>query len=311
MKHALSRRTLLNAGAQALGATALGSTFAPLVSAQAAPATITRTDLGYAWLLQGAGGNVVAIPGMAEDGCLLIDGGLAANSDALVQMALLATKQARVHTLINTHYHPEQTGSNEAVGAQGGIIVAHEQTKMCLQNSVLSATFDGRYGPLADVGIPAQTLRGDGTMKFAGQEIIYGYLPAAHTNGDIFLYFPILDTLITGGAVSTDSWPLLDIKQGAWMGGLVEGYEKLARVVSADTIVVPAHGPVTNGAGIIRMRNMYSELHLTLAELLNVGMGWDDVVAMNPLKQYEEKYGDASRFLELAQRSLQMAYVPD
>jgi hypothetical protein len=68
---------------------------------------------------------------------------------------------------------------------------------------------------------------------------------------------------------------------------------------------------VTNGAGIIRMRNMYSELHLTLAELLNVGMGWDDVVAMNPLKQYEEKYGDASRFLELAQRSLQMAYVPD
>jgi glyoxylase-like metal-dependent hydrolase (beta-lactamase superfamily II) len=311
MKHALSRRTLLSVGAQALGVATLGSSFATLASAQATAATITRTDLGYASLLQGAGCNVLTVPGGAEDGCLLIDGGLAVHSDTLIQAALTATKQGRIHTLINTHYHPEQTGSNEAVGAQGGIIIAHEQTKMCLQNSVLSTTFDGRYGPLADAGIPTQALRGDGTMKFAGQEIIYGYLPAAHTNGDIFLYFPILDTLFTGGAVSTDSWPLLDIKQGAWMGGLVEGYEKLARVVSADTVVIPAHGPVTNGATIIRMRNMYSELHLTLSELLNVGMGWDDVVAMNPLKQYEEKYGDASRFLELAQRSIQMAYVPD
>lgn len=310
MKHAFSRRTLLGTGARALGAAALGSSLSFRASAQEA-ATITRTDLGYAWLLQGAGCNVLAIPGRGEDGCLLVDGGLAAHSDALIQAALEVTRQPRVHTLINTHYHPEQTGSNEAIGAQGGHIIAHEQTQMCLKNSVLSATFEGRYGPLADAGIPQQALRGDGNLKFAGQEIIYGYLPAAHTNGDIFLYFPILDTLVTGGAVATDSWPLLDIRQGAWMGGLVEGYEKLARVVSADTVVIPASGPVTNGAGIIRMRNMFSELHLTLAELLNVGMGWDDVVAMNPLRQYEEQYGDASRFLELAQRSLQMAYVPD
>jgi cyclase len=310
MKHAFTRRTLLGTGARAIGAAALGSSLSSLVSAQDS-ATNTRTDLGYAWLLQGAGCNVLAIPGRSEDGCLLVDGGLAANSKALIQAALDVTKQSRVHTLINTHYHPEHTGSNEAIGAQGGHIIAHEQTQMCLKNSVLSATFEGRYGPLADVGIPKQALRGDGTLKFAGQEIIYGYLPAAHTNGDIFLYFPILDTLVTGGAVATDSWPLLDIRQGAWMGGLVEGYEKLARVVSADTVVIPASGPVTNGAGIIRMRNMFSELHLTLAELLNVGMGWDDAVAMNPLKQYEAQFGDASRFLELAQRSIQMAYVPD
>ncbi|MES2604969.1 MAG: MBL fold metallo-hydrolase, partial [Pseudomonadota bacterium] len=221
------------------------------------------------------------------------------------------TKQNKVHTLFNTHFHPEQTGSNEKVGAAGGLIIAHPNTKMCLENAVFSATYEGRYGPLADVGIPKQTLREDGHMKFAGQEIIYGYLPAAHTNGDLFLYFPMLDTLVAGGPVTTGEWPIIDYRQGAWIGALMHAYDKLAAIVSADTVVIPAHGPVTNGTAVIRMRNMYSELHLTLAEQLNIGLGWDDVVAQNPLKAYEAKYGDASYFLETAHRSLQMSSVPD
>lgn len=312
MKHTYSRRKFLDLGVRSLGAATLGSSLAPQVMAQAAaPGAITSTDLGYAKLLQGAGGNVVVIPGMNEDGPLLIDGGLAEHSDALLERVFTLTGKDRVHTLINTHFHPEQTGSNERIGAAGGIIIAHENTKMCLQNSVFSWNYEGRYGPLADAGLPTQTIRGDGHMKFAGQEIIYGYLPAAHTNGDLFLYFPILDTLVCGGPVTTGQWPVLDIRQGAWMGGLMSAYDELARIVSADTVVIPAHGPVTNGTKIIRMRNMYSELHLTLAEQLNIGMGYDDIVAQNPLRAYEAEYGPAAGFLESAHRSIQMAYLPD
>jgi len=307
----LSRRTFLSASSHLLGAATLGSSIAPLVSAQPAPAELVRVDLGYAWLIQGGGCNVLTIPGMQEDGALMIDGGLAAHSPALLNEVREITGQDRIHTLINTHFHPEQTGSNEAVGAAGGIIFAHENTRMCLQNSLLSATYDGRYGPLADAGIPNKTFRSDGKMKFAGQEIIYGYLPAAHTNGDLFLYFPILDTLITGGPVTVGQWPVMDIRQGAWMGGLMTAYDKLSHIVSADTVVIPAHGPVTNGTELMRMRNMYTDLHLTLADELNLGMGWDDVVAKNPLQQHEKKYGSAAYFLETAMRSLQLAYVPD
>jgi cyclase len=311
MKKSFSRRNFMSVGTQALGAAALANTLAPLATAQAAPAEITRIDLGYAWVVQGAGCNVFVIPGMNEGGALMVDGGLAANSDALLAAVKDVAKQDKIHTLINTHFHPEQTGSNERVGAEGGIIIAHENTKMCLQNALLSATYEGRYGPLADVGIPTQTVSGDGRMKFAGQEIIYGYLPAAHTNGDIFLYFPILDTLITGGPLTVGEWPVLDYRQGGFIGGLMSAYDKLSAIVSADTIVIPAHGPVTNGTAVVRMRNMYSELHLTLAEQLNIGMGWDDIVTLNPLKQYEEQYGSAAYFLETAHRSMQMAYVPD
>ena len=310
MMQQFSRRKFLRNTSCALGAASLGSALAPLASAQPAASEITRIDLGYGWVLQGAGGNVFTIPGMNEDGCLIVDGGLAANSDALLAAVFDITKQSRVHTLINTQFHPEQTGSNERVGAEGGVIIAHENTKMCLQNAVMSALFEGRYGPLADAGIPNKTI-GNGTMKFAGQEIIHGYLPAAHTNGDLFLYFPILDTLITGGAVTTGQWPVLDIRQGAWMGGLLRAYDTLSEVVSADTIVIPAHGPITNGTEILRMRAMFTLIHLKLAEELNKGMGPDDIVAMDLFKEHEEQFGDNSQFLDFAHRSLQMAYVPN
>lgn len=305
-----SRREFLFGASAAVGAATLSSGIPSLAVAQAA-GEITSVDLGYAWLLQGSGCNVFAIPGMNEDGALMVDGGLAAQSGALLDAVREVTGQDRVHTLINTHFHPEQTGSNERVGADGGVIIAHEETKRYLQNAVESATYEGRYGPLANAGLPGETLSGSGRFKFASQEIVYSYLPAAHTNGDIFLYFPMLDTLIAGGPVTTDQWPVMDIRQGAWIGGLVRAYEELADVVSADTVVIPAHGPVTNGTGIVRMRNMYSELHLTLAEQLNLGMGWDDMVAMRPLQAFEDQYGNSDQFVEFAHRSMQLAYVPD
>lgn len=313
MKQQFSRRRFLRT-TSALGAAGLGSQLAPLVSAQSEqtePVSLNRIDLGYAWVIQGAGGNVFTLPGLREDGALMIDGGREEHATAVLEAVYDITGQDHVHTLINTHYHPEQTGCNERVGADGGIIIAHEQTQWCLQNAVMSALYEGRYGPLADVGIPSQLLGSRGTMQFAGQQIIYGYLPAAHTNGDLFFYFPMLDTLVAGGPVTAGEWPLMDIRQGAWMGGLLTAYETLSDVVSADTIVVPAHGPIISGTDILRMRAMYTLIHLKLTEELNKGMGPDDIVAMNLFKEHESQFGDNSAFLNLAHRSIQQAYVPD
>src|SRR5678809_606817 len=138
----LARRTFLRSGAAALGGALLASRFA---NAQAA--RITTTDLGGAWLFQGAGGNVVALPG--PDGALMIDGGRAANADALIEAVKNATGATRINTLINTHWHPEQVGANEAVGRAGGVIIAHEKTKTVLGNTVYKAIgISGRVPPL-------------------------------------------------------------------------------------------------------------------------------------------------------------------
>jgi cyclase len=273
-------------------------------------ATISATDLGDGlFLLQGAGCNVLALRG--DNGALLIDGGLAANAGALLPAVYAVTSTDRIHTLINTHWHPEVTGANELVGRAGGTIFAHEKTAMYLGNRVASALFEGRRDPLPEVARPKQTTRAEGTLSFAGRRVDYGYLPAAHTDGDLFVHVRELNVLAVGGVLSAEAWPLLDFRNGAWFGGRVRAAERLAGLVKPDTRVVPADGPTLTGREVVRQRDIYQELFTTLIAYMNMGLGADDVVERNPLAKYEAEFGDASAFLDGAFRSMQIAYVPD
>jgi hypothetical protein len=56
---------------------------------------------------------------------------------------------------------------------------------------------------------------------------------------------------------------------------------------------------------------MYEKLFVDLNALMNKGMGFNDIVATNPLKGFESRYGDPSVFLDGIYRSMEMAYVPD
>ena len=309
-----SRRRFLHAGATALGC-ALGSVLVPAsVRARQPAARITATDLGGVTLLQGAGCNVIAIPG--QDGALMIDGGLAANADALLAAVRTATGSTRIHTLINTHGHPEQTGANEAVGRAGGVIFAHEKTELYLSNTVDSVTFTGRRPPLPDAARPTRTTRGDGSLEFGGQAIDYGYLPAAHTDGDLYVHLPGMNLLAVGGVASAEGWPLLDYRHGAWLGGRVRALERLADMVQAgavkpDVRIVPADGRVLTGADLVRHRDIYRQLFETMIAYLNKGFGPEDAAAQNPLEPYQAEFGDPKAFTYGALRSMMIAYVPD
>ncbi len=300
----VSRRGFFQVAASAFASALLPASFAT------AQARITTTDLGGATLLQGAGSNVIAMPG--ADGALMIDGGLAANADALLAAIKTATGATRINTLINTHWHPEQTGANEAVGKSGGVIFAHEKTKTLVSSTVYSAIgFADRVRPLPQAARPTKTARSDGSMEFAGQQIDYGYMPAAHTDGDLFIHLPQLGLLAAGGVVSAEEWPLLDYKNGAWLGGRVRALERLATIVKPDTRVVPANGRMMTGTDIVRQRDIYQKLFTTMIGYLNMGLGPEDAVQRNPLKEYQSEFGDPSAFTYGALRSMMIAYVPD
>jgi glyoxylase-like metal-dependent hydrolase (beta-lactamase superfamily II) len=307
-----SRRRFLQVSTAAFGtALASGARLAEAIGGggQQASVRISTIDLGGATLLQGAGSNVIAMPG--PEGCLMIDGGLAANADALLTAVRSATGSSRIHTLINTHWHPEQTGANEAVGRAGGVIFAHEKTKIYLSNAVYSMTFKGRRPALPQAARPTRTTRSDGSMDFAGQRIDYGYMPAAHTDSDIYIHFPTMNLLVVGGVVSAEDWPLLDYRNGAWLGGRVRALEHLADLVNPDTRVVPATGRLMTGGEIGRHRDMYQKLFTTMIGYLNMGLGPEDAVARNPLKEYQTEFGDPAAFTYGALRSMMIAYVPD
>ena len=306
----LSRRGFLVGCGQTFGSLALLGVSARAL-ARAGQASIVSTDLGGGLtLLSGAGCNVVALA--STEGALLVDGGLAEHSAGLLSAATRATRAKRVHTLINTHWHPEQTGSNERVGRDGGVIFSHENTRLWLGRASRLTGSDSTYGPLAPKGRPTQTTRGDGSLDFGGQRIDYGYLPQAHTDGDLYVHFREQDVLVAGGPFAGNGWPLLDIRNGAWIGGTMRAFEKLAAVAGPKTRVVSAQGSSLGArADIERHRDMYTTLYNRLMDELNKGMGPDDVVAKRVAQEYEPAMGDASAFLDLAFRSLALAYAPD
>jgi glyoxylase-like metal-dependent hydrolase (beta-lactamase superfamily II) len=312
--HSQSRRRLLNGGLSVLGAASVGAALSPVTAwAFRGPSItsmpLTPGDKNGLMLLQGAGCNVVALAG--PDGALLIDGGLAANSKALLKAVAAATGTRRVSTLLNTHWHPEQTGSNEAVGRDGGLIISHEVTRLYEGRKATSTCFDGSYGPLPLKARATQTTRGSGSLEFAGRHIEYGYLPAAHTDGDLYVHFPEANVLVAGGPVAGGRWPLLDTHNGGWLGGLVRAYEKLGELVKADTRIVTCDGNLLTGADITRYRDVYQKLFKQMFVYFNHGFGPSDAAADHPLKDYESELGDASGFVAGAYRSILQAYVPD
>jgi hypothetical protein len=56
---------------------------------------------------------------------------------------------------------------------------------------------------------------------------------------------------------------------------------------------------------------MYQKLFSTMIGYLNMGLGPEDAVTKNPLKEYEKEFGKASDFEYAALRSMMIAYVPD
>ena len=303
----LSRRSFIGASAGIFSSALIPGL---ALRAQQTGAQITTTDLGGGlYLFGGAGCNVLALRG--DDGALLVDGGLAANAEALLRAVYAATGATRINTLIDTHWHPEAVGANELVGRAGGKIFAHEKTAMYLGSRVSSVTFEGKRDPLPKAAQPTETTRAEGSLSFAGHRIAYGYLPAAHTDGDLFVHFADLNVMAVGGVMSGQSWPLLDYRNGAWLGGRVRAVERLAGLVKADTRVVPADGKMMTGRDVMRQREIYDELFVTMINFMNKGYGAEDVVRDNPLKQYQAEFGDPSAFLDGAYRSMLIAYVPD
>src|SRR2546423_15564122 len=83
---------------------------------------------------------IVRVPGEAavvahtsREGVLLVDGGSAAGSDGVLKAVAALPNSGKVHTLFNTHWHPEQTGSNEKPGMAGASTIPPEKTPTRLQ----------------------------------------------------------------------------------------------------------------------------------------------------------------------------------
>jgi len=297
-----TRRTFLKAASVGLAAP-----FAFGQSSGQAP-KIETTQLGdNLYLLSGAGGNVIARTG--ADSAVMVDGGLAQNAGALAQAVAALPNSGPVKTLFNTHWHPEQTGSNARLGTAGATIIAQENTRLWLQQNITWPWNGQKFKKFAKVAQPNKTFYDKGTLDSG---IRYGYISdAAHTDGDLYVYFSQQNVLAVGDAAYGQGWPVVDWWTGGWIGGIVGGLQRILTVATKDTKIVPAVGPVLSLADITVQVDMYGTIFDKLNQMLNKGRSPSEAVEARVAKDFEAKMGNPDEFIRRSFESLWAYLSPD
>jgi len=303
-----TRRQLLKAALGGAAGIALGVPARLLAAAQGGGAAATTVQLADDLFVVTVGGlNVLARAG--GGGVVLVDGGSAATSGAVLKAVAALPNSGPVRTLFNTHWHPEQTGSNETLAKAGAQIIAHENTRLWLTTDVKWPWNGQTFKRLPKVAQPNKTFYTSATLE---PGVRYGYVPdCAHTDGDLYVYFERPNVLAAGDVVSGQGWPTVDYITGGWVGGMVGGTQRLLSIANEQTRIVPARGPVLSYADLKAQASMYATIYERLSTMLNKGRGPSEAVAARPTKEFDAQMGNSDEFVRRAFESLWAYLSPD
>jgi len=246
-------------------------------------------------VVSGAPGNVVALS--SSDGMVLVDSGSAALAGG-VRASLAGLKVA---TLINTHYHAEQTGGNALFGAAGATIHAHEITREWLATDYYVPAEDHWVKALPKIAQPTVTFRGTSDLQAGVEHIECGYLLEAHTRGDIYVFLRDSNVIAVGCVSSPLRDPALDWYAGGWIGGRADALDALVKLVNDQTKIVPAYGPVITRAQLSAERDMFAYLYKRTTDLTDHGRDAQDMLEEGLMNEVAQKFNrtfkDPAKFL--------------
>jgi glyoxylase-like metal-dependent hydrolase (beta-lactamase superfamily II) len=297
MRHASGRRSFLRLLCAVASACAVRATGAQSHD------PIGVTPLGRKMrLLTGAGGNVVVLNG--GESLLLVNGGAAEHSAQLLSALADGTGGKRVEILFNTDWHPGHSGSNETLGRGGTRIIAHQHTRQYLGAELFVDWENRTYAPLPARALPTETFSTTGRMTFGGERVEYGHLGQAHTDGDIYVFFPDSNVLVVGDVLSVGKYPIADYTTGGWLGGLANATRTLVELSNDETQIIPAAGPVQTRAYLRAQQEMLAAMRDRLAKMMRQGLGAREMLAAGVTKEFDATWGDPELFLSTSYRGL-------
>jgi cyclase len=282
---------------------------------------------GNVYTVVGAGGNVVVQVG--EDGVFVVDTGLDRLSSDLLDTieGLAAGKEIR--WVVNTHVHGDHTGGNLAISSAGealaggdfanniddaGVganIVAHESVLVRMSQGV------GDQPPPPFRAWPTLSIIADRKEIFFNDEAVQIYhAPAAHTDGDLIVFFRKSDVVVTGDVYVTTSYPGVSLAQGGSIDGEIDALNRIIDLTvprlnqEAGTYVVPGHGRIVDESDVVDYRDMVTIVRDRVRALIDDGLTLDEVQAARPTRDYDGRFaaatgrGAAATFVETVYRSL-------
>lgn len=290
----MNRRSLIRRAATLGGSVLVAPAFFRSFAIAADSHALAHTALGDdAHLLSTADANALCIG--TTDGALLVDGVDAFHAQALVDAVKAHTGQA-VSVLYNTHWHWEHTGANELIIGSGARAISHENTRLWLGAEFYADWQDRLYTRRPANALPTETFYETHAATIGGEVVECGYLPQAHTDGDIYVHLPNRKLLVAGGLVADHSFPQIDPATGGWIGGLVRAQAKLLELCDETTRIIPASGAVQSRAELLEQYEMLAEMKNRLYDMATKSMSPKEMLAANVAEGFES-WGDPTQFV--------------
>ena len=214
--------------------------------------------------------------GLVADGdqCLLVDTlfDLKLTSEMLSAMRGAVRAASNIGTLVNTHSNGDHTFGNQLVS--GARIIASEACaeEMRSQGPPLArGSIRREWATLGLAGaffqevmgrkfsaegvvltLPSQTFSGELEVQVGTKTVRLIEVGPAHTGGDVIAYVAADRTIFAGDILFIDGHPLV------WTGPVSKWIRALDLMLGLDVeTVVPGHGPVTDKAGVQRLKDYF------------------------------------------------------
>ena len=260
----------------------------------------------HLFMVVGLGGNLALSIG--DDATFIVDDQMQPIIPKL-RAAIAELTPRPVDFVLNTHWHFDHSGGNEAFGAAGALIVAHDNVYARMSTEQVNSLFGSVRKPSPGVALPVITFDHTTTLHLNGDTIVASHLPAAHTDGDVLVHFVESNVYHLGDTFFTASYPFFDMDSGGSIDGLVRAVEKVLGVVDEAAVIIPGHGHMTDKAGLQEYRDMLVTIRDRVAKLIGEGADRDAVMAAKPTADFDARWGQSEfmpveRWLPLVYKSL-------
>ena len=242
------------------------------------------------WMLLGAGGNIGLSVG--DDAVFVIDDQFAPLAPK-IKAAIAAITPKPVQFLLNTHFHFDHTGGNEAFGRDGALIVAHDNVRRRMSTEQLISLVGDTSKQAASpkVALPVVTVAGELTFHINGDEVHAFHAPRAHTDGDLIVHFRKSDIVHMGDTFFNGGYPFIDVSSGGSAEGIIACADRVLALAGDKTRIIPGHGPLAGKADLQAYRDLVATVTQRIKVLRAKGQSDEQIRAAQPAAEFDAKYG--------------------
>ena len=257
------------------------------------------------YMLQGAGGNIGLSIG--DDAVFVVDDQYAPlTPKILAAIAQLTSKPVRF--VVNTHWHGDHTGGNEAMGKAGALVVAHDNVRRRMSSEQVLEFFQDTVPASPAGALPVITFSDTVTFHINGDDVQAFHVAHAHTDGDAFIVWRKANVVHAGDVFVTYGFPFIDLGSGGSIDGLIAAIDILLSLGDENAKIIPGHGPLSDRTAVREYRTMLKSIRDRVSQQKGAGRSLAQTVATRPTAEFDAKWGSgfikADQFVEMVYRSL-------